>query len=420
MSQGSTENTAGVVCPYCALLCDDLAIAQRADQSFAVTAHGCRRASAGFGRAPTANDALVDGKPATLEAAISAAARLFKRARRPLFAGLATDIDGMRAGINLAERCGATLDHLHGDALAAMARIQQTRGWYATTLSEVRNRADLVILVDIDFAARYERFAERCLGPRPAFNEAKRLSRHVAFIGSRTHAAHAPKAQTTLTCASTRIVEVLLALLARLRGHPLGAKRPGGVALAALDELAERMRGAAYTAIVFAPGSLGEQREPAVGAVSDLVDALNQSTRAGLLALGGDDGGQSAVSTCTWLTGFPLRVGYGATLHYEPLAYATDALLDSAAYDALLWIDAFGTQTLPPKTALLDRTVLLGTARPAAVKQCAVYIPVGTPGVDHFARLARTDSVVTLPLQQQRDSGLPSVAGVLTRMVEKL
>ena len=49
-----------------------------------------------------------------------------------------------------------------------------------------------------------------------------------------------------------------------------------------------------------------------------------------------------------------------------------------------------------------------------------MHITVGTPGIDHFARLVRTDAVVTLALPQQRDSGLPSIAGVLTRIAEKL
>lgn len=420
MSQGLTDNTACAVCPYCALLCDDLVLAQGSDQSFTVNGAGCRRAAAAFARAPVAAEPLIDGKPAVLEAAIVAAARLLKRARRPLFGGLATDIDGIRASVDLAERCGATLDHLHGDTLAATARIQQTRGWFATTLSEVRNRADLVVVVDIDFAQHFERFPQRCLGPRPAFDSGGVQPRHIAFVGARAHLGTALDAQTVVSCNSARIAEVLRALLARLRGHPLAARRPGGATLAALDQLAAQMRGAAYTAIVFAPGSLGPACEPAIGAVCELVDELNRTTRAALLALGGDNGGQSAASTCAWLTGFPLRVGFGATLHYEPLAYATDTLLDAEAIDALLWIDAYGSHTAPPKRAPLARTIVLGAARPDIVKRCAVFIPVGTPGVDHFARLIRTDSVVTLPLPQQRDSGLPSVAGVLTRIVEKL
>ena len=115
-----------------------------------------------------------------------------------------------------------------------------------------------------------------------------------------------------------------------------------------------------------------------------------------------------------------LRVAFGSNLVYEPVAHATDHLLASGAVDALLWIDAFGRHAAPPKSAPLERTVVLAAEPSPQARRVAVFIPVGTPGVDHFARLVRTDSVVTLALAQQRDSGLPSVAGILTRVLEKL
>ncbi|MEQ8662697.1 MAG: formylmethanofuran dehydrogenase [Gammaproteobacteria bacterium] len=415
--------TAAAVCPFCALLCDDLTLRQQADATFTVASNGCQRANAGFARAPLEPQALVAGRTASLDDAIEAATRLLRRARQPLFGGLATDVDGIRAGVNLAERCGAVLDHVHGDALASMSRMLQARGWYATTLSEVRNRADLVVVIDVDFSHRYESFRRRCLDPKPAPGQGRRTSkgkgREVVFIGAGKRAPAAIGADTTLTCRSENLVEVLLALLATLRGYPLANRRPAGTSASALATLAGKLREARYATFVFAPGALAEHREPAIAAVGDLVDELNLTTRAAMLALGGDDGGQSAVNTCAWLTGFPLRVGCGQTLHYEPQAFATRALLDAGAVDALLWIDAFGEHGSPPPGAPLERTVMLAATRTSAAAQCGVFIPVGTPGVDHFARLLRTDSVVTLALPQQRDSGLPSVAGVLTRILEK-
>ena len=49
-----------------------------------------------------------------------------------------------------------------------------------------------------------------------------------------------------------------------------------------------------------------------------------------------------------------------------------------------------------------------------------VFIPVGTPGIDHAGRTFRTDSVVAVPLQKLRDSGLPSTFDVLTAVEQAL
>lgn len=407
-----------MTCPHCALLCDDLDVRPAGDGSFDVSADGCRRAAARLARRPAPDSITVGGRPASLEDAIAAAARILKRARRPLIGGLATDVDGTRAAVNLAERCRAVLDHVHGETLARVSRLLQTRGWYATTLSEVRSRADFVLLVDTELADRYTSFARRCLTPRAGLNG--EAIRGVAFLGPAARLPSATKLDLRVPCRSERVAEVLRALLAELRGAPLADKRPGGVTRRALADLATRLRAARYAALVVTPGALGDACEPVLGAVADLVEELNRGGRAAVLPIGGDDGAQSAVSTCTWLTGFPLRVGFGDVIEYEPQAFAAPALLAAGAVDALVWVDAFGNCPDPLPGAPLENTVLLGAASARAAADCAVYIPVGTPGIDHFARLVRTDAVVTLALPRQRDSGLPSVAGVLTRIAEKL
>lgn len=406
------------VCPHCALLCDDVELRPAADGSHAVVANGCRRAAQRYARPAPAAEVHVAGAPTTLEDGIAAAARLLKRARQPLISGLATDVDGTRAAVNLAERCRAVLDHAHGDTLARVARLTQTRGWYATTLSEVRSRADFVLLVDTELGDRYESFARRCLGPRAGLNDD--TPRTVGFIGPAGRLPRDAALDLRLACRSERVAEALLALLAELRGNPLAATRPAGLARRSLTELAERLRAARYATIVVTPAALGAACEPVLGAVCDIVDELNRDGRAAVLPLGGDDGAQSAVSTCTWLTGFPLRIGFGEVISYEPQAYAGTALLASGAADALVWIDAFGNCPEPPPGCPADRTIVLGATPSNLAGTCAVHITVGTPGIDHFARLVRTDAVVTLALPQQRDSGLPSIAGVLTRIAEKL
>jgi formylmethanofuran dehydrogenase subunit B len=42
-----------------------------------------------------------------------------------------------------------------------------------------------------------------------------------------------------------------------------------------------------------------------------------------------------------------------------------------------------------------------------------VYIPVGTPGIDHAGQMVRCDNVVSLPMQNLGRSQLPSAADVL-------
>ena len=49
-----------------------------------------------------------------------------------------------------------------------------------------------------------------------------------------------------------------------------------------------------------------------------------------------------------------------------------------------------------------------------------MFIPVGTPGVDHAGRLIRVDNVVSLPLKDLGRADLPPAADVLSAIEAQL
>ena len=56
-------------------------------------------------------NAWIDGKPASTQEAVSAAAELIGRSRLPLVTGLSTDIAGIKAAVALAQIAGGAIDH---------------------------------------------------------------------------------------------------------------------------------------------------------------------------------------------------------------------------------------------------------------------------------------------------------------------
>ena len=124
-----------VACPFCGIMCDDLQIA-RTGANLKVRNTNCEKAVAGFERALAASSPQIDGKTVSLEAAVRAAAELVREARLPMFGGLATDVEGMRAVMSLADRTGGVVDHALSDAQFRNFRVLQSSGWITTTLTE--------------------------------------------------------------------------------------------------------------------------------------------------------------------------------------------------------------------------------------------------------------------------------------------
>lgn len=403
-------------CPFCPLACDHLGVRTAGAGAPALQGGDCPRANralASFAPAPTAAAPALNGVACTLDDAIATAAAWLASSRQPLFGGLGTDVAGARALYQLACTTGAICDAGGGDAAMATLRALQDRGQFTTTLAEVRTRADVIVFVGGLPTELAPLIAQRC-----GIGEPQGPARHVVVLGERAGDAATLSDWALSSGVSVEAlplqgdlfdsVAVLGALVAgRLPAPPASP----------LSGLAQRLREARYAVIVGTPALLQAQGALIVEAVNQIVGTLNRSTRAASLWIGGGDGAATVNQVFTWLSGLPLRSRAGARgLEHEPLCFDAARLLADGAVDALLWISSFDAGNAPPPNTL--PTVVLG--HPGLAARCqrgdaaTLFIPVATPGIGEAGHLFRTDGTVLMPLHAVLDSGLPSVAEVLT------
>ena len=416
MDSASPTRNDSCTCPFCGLLCDDLQITVAGGRVEAAR-NACPKAARALDTVLASAYPSIDGERVDFESALAAAATVLRRAKRPLFGGLGTDIAGMRAALALGERCGALLDHLHGVAMGRQLRVLQSRGLTLTTLSEVRNRADLVLLLGVDLNADFQRFADTCLAPADALVPERRERRQVFQLGPKGSAPKdCPLPVTSLPCAPEQLLGLFDLLRARLRGRAVQADAR---TLRLLKPLETALASAEYTVVVWAPAQLPESSaDLLIASACEFVAELNKTRRAAGLSLGGNDGGQGALASSAWITGYPLPVSFaGEVLEHDPLRFTTAKLIAAGEVDAVLWLSSFSDR--PPPATDLPRIAIgsAGTVQPAANTIC---LPTGTPGVDHAGQLIRTDGVVALPVQALLDRKLPSAASVLDELRARL
>ena len=150
--------------PFCGTLPDDLVV-ERTEQGLKVVKNGDGKSVAGFERKLPPSSPKVSGKDVDLDKAIKEAAKLIGKAKLPLYGGLATDVEGMRAVMALAERTSGIVDHALSEAQYRNFKVLQTNGWVMTTLTEARNRADLFIIAGSDVHTLHPRFFETIVSP---------------------------------------------------------------------------------------------------------------------------------------------------------------------------------------------------------------------------------------------------------------
>jgi formylmethanofuran dehydrogenase subunit B len=298
-----------VACPFCGLACDDLTVAVDGGRVNLREA-GCALSRTGFERAPADATPQVAGGTASLDDAIAAAAAILRKSRQPLFAGLATDVAGLRAVMQLAERTGGIVDHLGGDGLFRNLRVIQDSGWMTTTLSEVRNHMDLLLIVGPDPAPLFPRFFERCVAPRQTLFADTRQPPPVVRLGPPADAGAEVRAEE-IPCALERLPEAVAALRCLLNGRPLQTAAIAGVPASTLSALAERLKAATYGVVSWIAGAFDfAGAELLTQALADLVRDANQATRCAALPLTGSDNVMGAHQVCSWQSGVPLRTSF--------------------------------------------------------------------------------------------------------------
>jgi formylmethanofuran dehydrogenase subunit B len=419
-----------ITCPFCGLACDDLAVRVGSD-GLQVAGTDCALSLQRFAQAAPQPGvaAQIAGRTVSTEQAVAHAAALLRESRLPLIGGLATDVTGMRAALALADDCGAVVDHMASAGLFRNLAVLQDSGWITTTLTELRNRADLVLVLGTGPLQRFPRLAERCLAPkaaarwRPLFLESP-AQRELVLLGPwegvpvpvQLEALSPQRIHTHLE----RLGEVAGLLRAILADLPLQVEALDDIPMATLRALAAALVRARYAVVLWAAGEWDfPQAELALQGWTELIQALNRTTRCSALPLGGTDGDLTAHQVCTWQAGLPLR----STFHrghpeYDPHLYAGQRLLHEGEVDTLLWVAGFDPEHGPPETDI--PTIVLGHPGLRFRRPPQVFIPTGIPGIDHRGEIFRADAVVSLPLRRLRQGLLPSAAQTLGRIASQL
>ena len=407
-------------CPACGLLCDDLPL----DGEGSISASfSCAKSQRYFSQAAAApsQPASVAGQACDLNTALAAAAKILQNSQQTLFAGLGTDVQGMRAILPLAEKCQATLDHMHSESSVRNTLAMQNSGWQTTTLSEVKNRADLILAIGTDIVSSHPRFFEKLVWNKDSlFNKGAPHVVYLAVDKADTQAGVAPDGTVPTVLAADKkalpaILNTLNALCNPAYAKSNKAASVAGLSMAALTALLEKIQAANYAVVVWSASELAyPHAELTVQSITQLIAKLNEQTRVAGLSLNSGDGDISVNQTSTWLSGFPSRNRFQhEQVSYDTQHYSTALQLKSC--DALLWVSTFNPKP-PPDFA--GPSIVIGHPNMQFERPPAVFIPVGVPAVHDSGTVFRMDGSIALPVKKLQASSLPRLVEVINQLAD--
>jgi formylmethanofuran dehydrogenase subunit B len=414
-----------VACTVCGCVCDDLRITL--DQGRVVKADGaCRLAEPWFlgqdRRKPPV--ALIDGRPAPLEAAVAQATGILQTARSPLIYGLSrSSTEGQQAAVALADRIGATIDTTASLCHAPSVLALQEAGESTCSLGEVKNRADLVLFWGSNpvesHPRHFERYSVLVAGQFVPEGRANRF----LVVADVSPTASSETADLFLPVEPGRDFEALWTLRSLVRGLPVGPTASTGAPLQLLQDLAGRMKSCRFGIVFFGLGlSMTGLGHRSVEALLLLVRDLNDHTRfyARRMRVQGDVTG--ADSVLAWQTGYPFSVNLARGYpRYNPGEFSAQEMLEREEADACLLVGSEGVARFSAAAvAHLQRipTIALDYPTVESIIPATVRFTTAVYGV-HLPGTAYRMDEVPIPLRAFLPTDYPSDGDVLRMIGER-
>ena len=352
--------------------------------------------------------AWIAGEPVALDAAIAEAAKLVAASNQMLIAGLGTDVAGVRAAVSLAQRIGGVIDHMHSKSLLRDLDVVRSSGVMLTTPTEAAVRADTLLLAGP--IPQTGPFAQLVSGSvrRTAGGTAQRI--FWLCPGSNTVKTASGRNDINVVGKSLHDLPALLAALrARIAGRPVAKT---AISAKTLEQLSRELKASRFGVAMWSVAAIDAL---AIEMLCGLVNDLNATTRFATLPLLPEDNAPGALQVCGWMTGLPMRTGFGCGYaQHDPWLFDSRRLVYSSEADCVVWISAYRAEAPPwrdsPPTIALTADEARFNAPPR------VHIAVGAPSVDHDAvhYLPSTGTLAAVAASQPRK--LISVADAISRI----
>jgi len=418
-----------VLCPFCGCLCDDIKVEVEDNQIVSVK-RACRLGGSkirGHGRieAPLVRK---DGElvKATYEEAYDRAAQILLDAKRPLLYGWCSTVcETHKKGILLAEEVRGVIDSTatvcHGPSIIGI----EEKGLAGSTLGQIKNRADLIVLWGANPAEAHPRHSQRySTNSKGKYTEEGRKGRKVIVVDVRATRT-SKNADKFLQIKPGTDYEIISALRMILKGKAdLMPETVAGVSKGDLEEVAEMMKAARFGSLLFGLGLTHSRgRYKNIDNALSLVADLNTHTKFVVMAMRGHYNVTGFGQVCAWETGFPMAVDLSRGIPYfNPGETAACDILGRREADAMMVVAADPASNFPKEVVrgMADIPVIqIDPFENPTTFLSDVVIPSAVAGVEVEGTAYRMDGL-SLRMKKVVDSPYPSDEVIIENILESV
>ena len=160
-----------LVCPFCSLHCDDIKVSMngnrfKVDNKNLICAKKIEKSNI---KNSSQILPIINNKTSTLSEALKAIKKNLLDHREILLLNHGVDLSGLRSMLSFATRYNCIIDHINSKNLFQNLNLMQRSGYMATSLTEIKNRADVIIVFGNKIFEKSPRLLEKVLQSKNSF-----------------------------------------------------------------------------------------------------------------------------------------------------------------------------------------------------------------------------------------------------------
>lgn len=405
-----------LVCPFCSLHCDDIKLDLKDNKLYLrnEVPKSCKDKFEKFNQKSYQNpSSKIKGKICSNDEANNYAKRLLSQSKETIIYNSSSDVNITRELLHSASKINAIIDHANSPIFLKNVGIFQRRGYMATSLTEIKNKSDVVILFSNKILNTYPRLLEKFLVPKNSFSINSK-NKKIYIIGDKmSNVADCKLKDKRITFIDFNNKNIPLLLDSLMKRENISELNN-----TIFSKLSNDIIKSKYLSVLWATSEYSAYKEcdQIIHKISDYVVAINEKTRAGCLCLAGNDGDVSAIQTLGWMTGFPSRIKFtGNYFEYDKDTNNARHLISLNSCDLVLHINVISEKKLILNKK--HKNIVIGRLSTKFNIDPDVFIPCGVPGIDYPGHVFRTDNVVSLPLTAVKIPNLKSTQEILREII---
>ena len=405
-----------LVCPFCSLHCDDIKLDLKDNKLYLrnEVPKSCKDKFEKFNQKSYQNQSSkIKGKICSNDEASNYAKRLLSQSKETIIYNSSSDVNITRELLHSASKINAIIDHANSPIFLKNVGIFQRRGYMATSLTEIKNKSDVVILFSNKILNTYPRLLEKFLVPKNSFSINSKNKKIYIIGDKKSNVADCKLKDKRITFIEFNNKNIPLLLDSLMKRENISELNN-----TIFSKLSNDIIKSKYLSVLWATSEYSAYKEcdQIIHKISDYVVAINEKTRAGCLCLAGNDGDVSAIQTLGWMTGFPSRIKFtGNYFEYDKDTNNARHLISLNSCDLVLHINVISEKKLILNKK--HKNIVIGRLSTKFNIDPDVFIPCGVPGIDYPGHVFRTDNVVSLPLTAVKIPNLKSTQEILREII---